>query len=226
MPAGKTATTGAFTWSGGNAGGGIVNPTPEPSGPPSASPSASPSVSPSASPSVSPSASPSGPPVTSNRLFVRSGGVLSPTAGSGATTVTLPAANGNWDGTPHNQQTFTLCGLRGATAGATTFALHLDAGSAVGAGIQARVSYDYTGSGTWSRTETYNYFATDPVPGTENYTQATGVRASTGSMAAMNGGCARLELWNAIGNAPTTVRVDATSAQSNQSTVTIPFTLS
>ena len=64
------------------------------------------------------------------------------------------------------------------------------------------------------------------MPGTENYTQATGVRASTGSLAAMNGGCVRLELWNAIGNAPTTVRVDATSAQSNQSTVTIPFTLS
>ncbi|HTF11521.1 MAG TPA: hypothetical protein VK659_25435, partial [Asanoa sp.] len=74
--------------------------------------------------------------------------------------------------------------------------------------------------------ETYNYFATDPVPGTEVYTQAAGLRASTGTLATMTGGCVRLELWNAIGNAPTSVRVDATAAEGRQSTVTVPFTLS
>ncbi|MEV0609138.1 glycosyl hydrolase [Polymorphospora rubra] len=213
VAAGKTATTGAFTWSGGNAGGG-VNPTNPPTTPPPTTPP----------PTTPPPTTP--PPVGSNKLFVRSAGALSTSAGGGATTVTLPAANGNWDGTPNNQVTHRICGLRGAHSGSTQFALHVDAGTAVGAGIQARVSYDFTGTGNYSRVETYHYFATDPVTGTETYTQAAGLRSSSGSFAAMNNGCVRLELWNAIGNAPTTVRVDATAAQGRQSTVTVPFTLS
>ncbi|HTF08718.1 MAG TPA: glycosyl hydrolase, partial [Asanoa sp.] len=130
VPAGRTSTTGAFTWSGG---GGVANPpTGEPSNPPTSNP-------PTGEPSNPPT---SNPPVVSNRLFVRSGGLLSTSAGGGAATVTLPAANGNWDGTPHNPATFALCGLRGPVNGATAFSLQLDAGAAVGQGIQARVSYD------------------------------------------------------------------------------------
>ncbi|MFD0578354.1 hypothetical protein [Dactylosporangium darangshiense] len=41
----------------------------------------------------------------------------------------------------------------------------------------------------------------------------------------MSNGCVRLELWNAIGNANTTVRIDATAANGNQSTLTIPYTV-
>ncbi|MEV0720106.1 hypothetical protein [Asanoa sp. NPDC050611] len=78
----------------------------------------------------------------------------------------------------------------------------------------------------FSRVETYNYFATDPVAGTETYTQSAGLRSSSGTAAAMTGGCARLEVWNAIGNAATTVRVDATAAEGRQSTLTVPFTVS
>ncbi|MEV4534199.1 glycosyl hydrolase [Asanoa sp. NPDC049518] len=216
VAAGRTATTGAFTWSGG---GGVANPpTGEPTDPPTSNP-------PTSNP---PTSNPptSNPPVGSNRLFVRSGGLLSTSAGAGATTVTLAAANGNWDGTPHNQATFTLCGLRGPVSGATAFALQVDAGGAVAQGVQARISYDPSGTGAYSRVETYNYFATDPVVGTETYSQSAGLRSSSGTLAAMNGGCARLELWNAIGNASTTVRVDATAAQGWQSTVTVPFTVS
>ncbi|WP_422770497.1 glycosyl hydrolase [Plantactinospora sp. WMMC1484] len=213
VPAGRTATTGAHTWSGGNAGGGTPNPTPTPTPTPTATPT--------------PTPTPTGPPTTSNRLYVRSGGALSGTAGGGAGTVTLPAANGNHDGTPNSPVTHRVCGLTGSYqgGGATAFALHVDAGTAVGAGVQARISYDFTGSGSYGRVETYAYFATDPVPGTESYTQAAGVRGTSGSFAPMTGGCLRLELWNAIGSAPTTVRVDATAAQGAQSTVTIPFIL-
>ncbi len=217
VAAGRTATTGAFTWSGG---GGVANPpTGEPSNPPTGEPSNPPTGEPSNPPT-------SNPPVGSNRLFVRSGGALSTSAGAGATTVTLAAANGNWDGNPHNQATFTLCGLRGPVSGATAFGLQVDAGGAVAQGLQTRVSYDPSGTGTYSRVETYNYFATDPVPGTENYTQAAGLRSSSGTLAAMNGGCARLEVWNAIGNAATTVRVDATATEGRQSTLTVPFAVS
>nr|MDT0658687.1 glycosyl hydrolase [Micromonospora sp. DSM 115978] len=215
VPAGRTATTGAFTWSGGNANGGQPNPptTPPPTTPPPTTPP----------PTTPPPTTP--PPVGSNKLFVRSGGVLSATTGGGATTVTLPAANGNFDGTPRNPATFTACGLTGPVSGASAFALHVDAGGAVGAGIQARISYDASGSGTFGRVETYRYFATDPVPGTETYTQSAGLHSSTGNLAAMNRGCVKLELWNAIGNAPTTVRVDATAGQGNQSMVTVPFSI-
>jgi hypothetical protein len=89
--------------------------------------------------------------------------------------------------------------------------------------VQARISYAPTGS-TYTRTETYRYFATDPVTGWENYTQAAGAQATSGGFESFANGCVKLEVWNAIGNVPTTLRVNATSADGRQSTVTIPFT--
>ncbi|MFI6762514.1 glycosyl hydrolase [Micromonospora sp. NPDC050417] len=224
VAAGKTATTGAFTWSGGNANGGIGNPTATPTVSPTVSPT--PTATPTPTPTATPTPTPTGPVVRSNLLYVRSAGALSGAAGTGATTTTITAANGNWDGTPHNPVIHTVCGLTGPyNSGATAFTLHVDAGGAVGAGIQARVSYDFTGSGNYSRVETYHYFATDPVVGTETYTQATGVKTATGGFAALANGCVKLEVWNAIGNAATTVRVNATAAEGRQSTVTVPFTI-
>ncbi|WP_433062013.1 glycosyl hydrolase [Dactylosporangium sp. CS-033363] len=208
--AGKTATNGAYTWSGGN---GTSNP-----------PTSQPPTSPSPSPSTSSSPPPN---VGSNKFFLRSGPALNTTAGGGATTQTVTAANGNYDGTPHNPVTYRVCGITGsANGGATQFAFHVDAGAAVGQGIQARVSYDFTGGGSYGRVETYRYFATDPVAGTEQYTQAVGLSSSSGTLSAMNRGCVQLELWNAIGNANTTVRVDASAANGNQSALTIPYTVS
>ena len=76
---------------------------------------------------------------------------------------------------PTNPQVFTATGLNLTYAGGqTAFDLFLDAGTAVGNGVQARVSYDLTGNGTFDRVETYRYFATDPVPGYEHYTQTAG----------------------------------------------------
>jgi endoglucanase Acf2 len=217
VPAGKTATTGAFTWVGG---GGTSNPpsSPPPSSPPPSSPP------PSSPPPSSPP--PSNPPAGSNLFYLRSGPALSTSAGAAAGTQTVTAANGNWDGNPHNPVTYRVCGITGAPNGAqTAFALHVDAATTVGQGIQARVSYDFTGGGNYGRVETYRYFATDPVTGTEQYTQAAQLASSTGTLSAMSNGCVRLEVWNAIGNAPTTVRVDATAANGRQSTLTIPYTV-
>ncbi|MET7394772.1 glycosyl hydrolase [Dactylosporangium sp. NPDC005572] len=216
--AGKTATTGAFTWSGGN--GTSQPPTSQPpsSQPPSSQP-------PSSQP---PSSQPptSNPPAGSNLFYLRSGPALATTAGTAAGTQTITAANGNWDGNPHNPVTYRTCGITGSiNGGSTAFALHVDAGTAVAQGVQARVSYDFTGGGTYGRVETYRYFATDPVAGTEQYTQAAGLASSSGTLAAMSGGCVRLEVWNAIGNASTTVRIDASAANGRQSTLTIPYTV-
>lgn len=84
-------------------------------------------------------------------------------------------------------------------------------------GQQVRVSYDRTGDGTWERTETYQYFATDPVPGYEHYTQARGLKSSTGTHGNLVNGRVRVEVWNAIGHGPSTL------GTGDRSVLTIPF---
>ncbi|MDT0380323.1 glycoside hydrolase family 16 protein [Streptomyces sp. DSM 42041] len=133
------------------------------------------------------------------------GGLNSGTTSPG--TVTLdPAGGGNHDGNPHRQQTFTLEGVDGSyDGGETRFDLFVDAGEAVGNGQQVRISYDRTGDGSWDRSETYHYFATDPVPGFEHYTEGRGLKSSSGAHGAMDGGTVRVEVWNAIGNGSSTL---------------------
>ncbi|MET7672516.1 glycosyl hydrolase [Micromonospora luteifusca] len=113
--AGRTATTGAYTWSGGNAAGGVT-PGPTPTTPP---PTTTP---PTTTPPTTPP--PTTPPPTSGgptRYLLPGGGLGG--AGSAATT-TVAAANGNHDGTPTNAQVFTATGLNLAySGGQTTFDL-------------------------------------------------------------------------------------------------------
>jgi endoglucanase Acf2 len=194
---GRTATTGAITWQGGSGPG-----TPPPTDPP-----------------------PGG---GGSSTFYVNTSALSTTAGASAGNATISSAGGaNWDGTPHNPLTYTACGINGTydASKTTQFTLQLDAGGGVGAGVQARVSYAPTGS-TYTRSETYHYFATDPVTGWETYTQARGLQSASGGLQAFSNGCVRLEVWNAIGNVPTTLRVNASAAQGTQSSLTIPFAAS
>jgi endoglucanase Acf2 len=204
VPAGKTATSGAFTWSGGNANGG-TNPTPSPTSSPTASPTASPTTSPTGSPFAA-------------AQFLQSGGGLSGTQAS-AGSVTVPAAGaGNHDGVPTNPATFTATGLTGTYTGAAiTFDLFVDAGTQVAHAPQVRLSFDLTGDGTWDRVETYRYFATDPVTGYEHYTQTTGLLSSTGMLGNLVAGRIRVEVWNALGPNATTLGVG------NQSRIVLPF---
>lgn len=128
------------------------------------------------------------------------------------------AGGGNYDGTPRNPVVFTATGLNlNHNGGQTAFELLLDAGQAVGNGVQARISYDLTGNGSWERVETYRYFATDPVPGWERYTQAAGLHSSTGSLGNLRNGTVRVEVWSAIGNNPSTLGVG------NQSVIRLPY---
>src|SRR3954451_7539403 len=161
-------------------------------------------------------------------LYVRSGSLLSATAGANAGTVSIPSAGGaNHDGTPTNAVTFTATGLSGSYAsGATAFSLYVDSGACVGNAVQARISYDFNGDGTYDRVETYNYFATNDLAGLETYSQAKDLRSSTGSLGSFTAGAGRvqLQLWSAIGNCASTGRVDATSAQGSQSKVVTPQT--
>ncbi|WP_372495095.1 glycosyl hydrolase [Micromonospora phytophila] len=201
VPAGKTATGGAQTWSGGSATGGV----PPTTTPPTTTP-----------PTTPPPTTPPPTPDSPTRYLLPGGGLG---AAGGTTTTTVAAANGNHDGTPTNPQVFTATGLDLAYAGGqTTFDLFLDAGQAVGNGVQVRVSYDLTGNGGWERVETYRYFATDPVPGYEHYTQNSGLLSATGALGALANGTVRVEVWSAIGANPTTLGIG------DRSVVRLPYT--
>ncbi|WP_436842529.1 glycoside hydrolase family 16 protein [Streptomyces niveus] len=158
------------------------------------------------------------PPSGSSQLYARTGGGLGDATTSGANATLASADGGNRDGTPYNPQVFTSGGItRTHNGGSTQFDLFVDAGTTVANGQQVRVSYDRTGDGTWDRTETYNYFATDPAPGFEHYTQARGLKSSTGSHGDLVNGKVRIEVWNAIGNGASTLGIG------NQSVVRIPY---
>ncbi|QDQ09959.1 glycoside hydrolase family 16 protein [Streptomyces spectabilis] len=157
-------------------------------------------------------------PGTPSTLHLRPGGTLGEATGTASATPLAPAGGTNHDGTPNAPQTFTATGVNGThDGGATQFDLLVDAGSTVANGQQVRVSYGRTGDGSWDRTETYRYFATDPVPGYEHYTQVQGLKSATGEHGTMRGGTVRVEVWNAIGNGPSTL------GTGNQSFVRIPF---
>ncbi|MEW1816816.1 glycosyl hydrolase [Streptomyces diastaticus] len=142
-------------------------------------------------------------PSTGNTFRLRSGGALTTGTGGASASDTVASSEGrNHDGTPNKPLVYEAKGVNATLkAGASTaFRLRADAGTAVGLGQQARVSYDLTGDGTFDRIETYAYFATDPVPGWEEYTHARGLKSATGTLGDLRGGTVRLEVWNAIGD--------------------------
>ncbi|MEU3895262.1 glycosyl hydrolase [Streptomyces sp. NPDC045251] len=160
-------------------------------------------------------------PSTGNTFRLRSGGALTTATDTTAANDTIPSAEGrNHDGTPNKQLVYEVKGVNATLkAGAsTTFRLPVDAGTAVGLGQQVRISYDLTGDGTFDRTETYHYFATDPVTGWEEYNQTRGLKAATGTLGNLRGGTVRLEVWSAIGNASALLRTGT-----DTSVVVIPY---
>ncbi|MZE72046.1 glycosyl hydrolase [Streptomyces sp. SID5789] len=160
-------------------------------------------------------------PPTGNVLQLRTGGALTTANGTTAGSDTIPSAGGaNHDGTPYQPLVYEAKKVNGtyAAGASTAFRLQLDAGNAVGLGQQARISYDLTGDGSFERTETYRYFATDPVTGWETYGESSGLKSATGTLGNLTGGTVRLEVWSAIGNAPAKLRTGTAD-----STLTIPF---
>ncbi|MGW4646710.1 glycosyl hydrolase [Kitasatospora sp. NPDC004289] len=217
VPARSTASERGSFQDGGTGG---VTPSPTPT------PTPTPTPSPSPSPSPSPTSSPSVPPVGGNTFYLQPGGKLTTGYGAGASSDTVASAGGtNHDGTPYQPTVYEVRNVNASlrAGAATEFDLYLDAGPAVGLGQQLRVSYDLTGDGSFDRTETYRYFATDPVTGWERYSATAGLAASTGALGNLSNGTVRIEVWSAIGNAPASLRVGATQAQGSASVVRLPF---
>jgi hypothetical protein len=145
------------------------------------------------------------------RYYLRSDGRLRSAAGTDGK-VTLAAANCQCDGTPSKAAVFAATGVtRTWTGGPAAFDLAVDAGTGVGSATQLRISYDLTGNGTFERVETYRYFATDPIPGYERYTQDRQLLSATGTMGSLTRGTIKVEVWNAIGNQPTSLGVGSLS---------------
>ncbi|GAA1953053.1 glycosyl hydrolase [Microbacterium deminutum] len=199
VPAGKTVATGAQNWSGGNAHG-----QPRPGPTPTPTPTPTPRPTPTPTPTRAPTPSPDG------RLYLRADGTLGAAGTAGA--ITLPRANAELDGIPRNAVAFTASHLNlRRSDGTPTFDLFVDAAHAVGNATQLRLSYDLTGDGTWDRVETYRYFATDPNPGYEHYTQSSQLRSATGALGDLRNGRVKAEVWLALGNQPGTLGVGDTS---------------
>jgi hypothetical protein len=135
------------------------------------------------------------------------------------------AGGANYDGTPTNPLVYFARNVSGTydPARTTAFDLYVDAAGVVGNGQQLRVSYDLAGDGSYERVETYNYFATDPVAGWEQYTQTRGLRSATGTLGDMSRGVVRIDVWSAIGTGPSTLRTSATATDWQQSFIRIPF---
>ncbi|MER6632596.1 glycosyl hydrolase [Streptomyces sp. NPDC000987] len=142
----------------------------------------------------------SGTGITSPTLYLQNDGSLTPGT-SAAGSVSVTAGDGaNHDGSPYQPVTMTAAGVNLTYNGGTpTFDLAVDANTAVGNGVQVRLSYDCTGDGSWDRVETYNYFATDPVAGWEHYTQSKGLASSSGSACDLKNGKVQAKVWNALG---------------------------
>jgi hypothetical protein len=112
------------------------------------------------------------------------------------------------DGDPYRPIVFAGSGLTMTyTGGSTSFTLAVDAGEAVGSATQLRISVDLTGDGAWDRVETYRYFATDPIPDAELYTESAGIMPADGAWGDLNNGVVQVEVWAALGDTPSTLEL-------------------
>ncbi|MFD9463311.1 hypothetical protein [Streptomyces sp. NPDC060027] len=83
---------------------------------------------------------------------------------------------------------------------------------------QVQLSYDCSGDGSWNRGETSRYFATDPVAGWEHYTERAALISATGAACDLKNGTVQAKVWNALGNAPSTLGTGDLSERSTSPT--------
>jgi hypothetical protein len=145
-------------------------------------------------------------------LFLTADGGLSDAAPDPSVVTDNSADGQTRDGDPYQPIVFAGSGLTLTyNGGSTSFQLAVDAGEEVGSATQLRISVDLTGDGSWDRVETYRYFATDPVPGAEQYDEAAGILTADGAWGDLANGVVRVEVWAALGNAPSTLELGAGS---------------
>jgi hypothetical protein len=144
--------------------------------------------------------------------------------------VTLPANSGNdVFEVPSNDSlivTWSKDGVSGNyTGNFTEFWLQIDAGTAVGQGAVAEVSYDFEGDGTWDRNETFDLFPTDPVEGFQTWHgDASNLSTpASGNYTNLKGGNIRLRVWSAFGGSELFLKVGASTNETLASNISFPF---
>ncbi|MGS0688891.1 hypothetical protein ACVBEQ_27705 [Nakamurella sp. GG22] len=139
-----------------------------------------------------------------------SDGALRPDASPPAEIELASSGGKTRDGTPYRPVVFEASNVwLTPSGGGSVFDLTVDAGRGIGSAAQTRLSFDLTGDGNWDRVETYRYFATDPLPGPEHYTEAVGLLSSEGKLGEMRGGVVRVEVWSALGEGISVVLQDS-----------------
>jgi hypothetical protein len=135
-------------------------------------------------------------------FLIADGGLAGDPPEPGVVTIN-PADGQTRDGEPYRPIVFAGSGLTMTyTGGSTAFNLAVDAGDAVGSATQLRISVDLTGDGAWDRVETYRYFATDPIPDAEQYSETAGVLTADGAWGDLANGVVKVEVWAALGDTP------------------------
>jgi len=130
---------------------------------------------------------------------------------------------------------YTMTGITGspyrntsATIDGTYFELWIDSGTAQGQAFQLIITYDWTGDGSWDRTESFPFFATDPNVGYELYKNSVKNIVTGGGVVGdpysnFFHGKIRLEMWSALAVAgPISIRTD-TVTSGQLSFITIPY---
>lgn len=154
---------------------------------------------------TTPTPTPTPTPSSSFHLFL--GQSLQATAPA-TSVLTLPAAGQNRDGRPYLPTVLVSPPLTGRYNGQTTrFELPVDAGRAIATAVQARLSYDFEGDGSWDRIEMWRYFPNDDRDGWESYRESQGLAYADGSWADLRSGRVQLELWSALGLDSTRVQL-------------------
>ncbi len=141
---------------------------------------------------------------------------------------TILANNPQSPNVPMNPLVYTIAGVNATydSAMVTGFNLYVDAGANVGEAAQVEILYDLDGSGTFTRTELYNFFATDPVAGYEDYMQNSrgGLETATGTLGNMTNGTVEVLVWNALpGPNAANMTLSVGNNPSAVSDIVIPF---
>lgn len=155
---------------------------------------------------------PTTPPTLTTTFDLYLGQVLQAAAPEPAPLALASAGGQNRDGRPQQAVTIVSDRLTGRYNGQNTrFQLRVDGGDKVATAVQARISYDFNGDGSYDRIETYRYFPNNDRPGWENYRETQGLTSVSGAWADFQNGKVQIELWSALGNGPTQVELGSGS---------------
>jgi len=141
---------------------------------------------------------------------------LSIDRGDQSVNLLVPSAGGlDYTNDPSNGLTFVSSPLNAGLftdypTSYTRFWLYIDSFAVPGSNVQARISYDWTGDGTWDRTEWFSQIPLDDVDGQFDvyHYPGTGRHVVGSNYQPFVNGYVRLDVWATVGTSPLRFRVN------------------